>query len=73
MNIGEFAFLNCTALETVTLPGVASIQQNSFSNCPALATINIKSPKASAIVFVYDGAFYHEPENWFVGVNVVYE
>lgn len=40
--VGEYAFSNCTALETVWLPmGVTEISQSAFQNCTALKEVSL--------------------------------
>lgn len=51
-NINNSAFVGCTALESVSLPGVANIGANSFADCTALQTVNL--PAATTLC---DNAF----------------
>ena len=40
-SIGASAFLNCTSMRTIIMPGVTNISQSSFSGCGSLTSIRI--------------------------------
>ena len=45
--IGDFAFYNCNALTSVSIPAATSIGVNAFSSCASLS--NVKFPKVTSI------------------------
>ena len=45
--VGQYAFYNCTALETVELPNVGTVEGNTFQNCTALREVVI--PKVTIL------------------------
>ena len=54
-SIGNYAFYNCTSLESITIPeGVTSIGLGVFENCSDLASVTIPD----SVTEIGDGAFY---------------
>ena len=47
--IGQSSFSGCSALKTVSMPGVRTIGQSSFSGCSALTSFNIDNNGYSVI------------------------
>ena len=45
-NVGQYAFYDCTALETVDLPNATKIETYAFSGCSALKSIDMPSVTA---------------------------
>lgn len=44
--VGQYAFYGCTALETVDVPNVTSIEANTFYNCTALTALILRNTQA---------------------------
>ncbi|MDR0371127.1 MAG: leucine-rich repeat protein [Prevotellaceae bacterium] len=58
MNIGNFAFANCTGLTSVTIPpSVITIGEHAFANCTGLGTLTFGNLGRS-IAIIGDKAFY---------------
>ena len=52
----EYAFVNCTSLEEVTLPdNLEEIEQGAFANCTSLKTVRM--PKNRTLRYINDSAF----------------
>ncbi len=66
--IGESAFENCTALDTLALEsGIETIGKNAFKGCSALDDVTIPDSVTSVGADAFTGtAYYNDPDNWTV-------
>ncbi len=65
-SIGEWAFLYCSSLTSVTIPdSVTSIGVRAFSACRNLTNVTIPDSVTSIGVYAFDNtAFYNNSSNW---------